>query len=229
MEMYGEQSKSIPQKLTIFILEIILLWIAYLIMFGGWNVTISEWIGVSATSQSLDRKIIIFIFSVIVFIRISGMMFFWLRRKIPWEESISIPFAFALYFIGFAVFALTSDKAINWFDYLGIFIFLSGSFLNTFSEIQRDIWKKKPENKGKLYTKGLFGWSMHINYFCDVLWVSAYAMLTRNWYAAIIPVWLFCFFAFFNIPKLDKYLAEKYKTQFETYKAKTKKIIPFIY
>ena len=70
---------------------------------------------------------------------------------------------------------------------------------------------------------------MHINFFGDLLWVSAYAMITRNWYALIIPIFIFCFFAFANIPKLDAYLAKKYSTEFEDYSKKTKKFIPFIY
>lgn len=229
MDMYGQQNKSIPQKITIFILEMVLLWVAYQIMFGMWNSLVSGWIGTDVENQSFTRKVIVFIFSLIVFFRINAMMFFWLKRKIPWEESFSIPFAFALYFIGFAIFVLTCSKVFDWFDYLGIFIFLLGSFLNTFSEIQRNVWKKKPEHKGQLYTKGLFGLSMHINFFGDVLWVTAYAMLTRNWYAGIIPLWLFCFFAFYNIPKLDHYLSGKYGQQFEAYKSSTKKFIPFIY
>jgi protein-S-isoprenylcysteine O-methyltransferase Ste14 len=36
-------------------------------------------------------------------------------------------------------------------------------------------------------------------------------------------------FVFFIIPRLDKYLAEKYKDDFKEYAAKTKKLIPWIY
>ena len=157
------------------------------------------------------------------------MMIHLLKRKIPWEESISVPMAFALYFIGFPLLVFNREIPINWVDYLAIFIFALGSFLNTASELSRHNWKKRPENKGKLYTIGLFKYSMHINYFGDILWVSAYALVTFNVYSIAIPVLLFCLFAFWNIPVLDKYLAGRYKEQFAKYAKETKKLIPFIY
>ena len=157
------------------------------------------------------------------------MMFYMMERKIPWEESVSIPMAFSLYYIGYSLLVYNREIPIDWIDYSAILLFIIGSGFNTISEVQRHLWKKHPENKGKLYTSGLFKYSMHINFFGDVLWVSAYAIITRNYYSIAIPVLLFCMFAFWNIPVLDKYLAGKYKEQFESYKAKTKKLIPFIY
>ncbi len=157
------------------------------------------------------------------------MMIYLLKRKIPWEESFSVPMAFALYFIDFPLFVFNREISIDWVDYLAIFIFITSSCLNTISELQRHFWKNHQENKGKLYTIGLFKYSMHINYFGDILWVSAYAIITRNYYSIAIPTLLFCLFVFWNIPALDKYLAGKYKKQFDKYKKITKKLIPFIY
>lgn len=147
----------------------------------------------------------------------------------PWEETFSIPVAFAIYYIGFALFGYKAQAELSFFDFIAVGIYLLGSYLNTGSELARFWWKKRPENKGKLYTTGLFNYSMHINYFGDLLWVIAYAMITRNWYSITIVIFLFSFFAFYNIPVLDKYLAAKYGDQFEEYRRKTKKFIPFIY
>lgn len=229
MDMYGRYDKSIPQKTVIVILEIILLWISWKILFHHSGDVILKWFGAENAGGGFARSVVIFSFSVIVFLRITIAMFTFVKRKIPWEESISIPFAFALYYVGFALFVLTSSAPLGWIDYAGILIFLCGSFLNTFSEWQRHQWKKKPENKGKLYTEGLFRYSMHINYFGDLLWVTGYAILTRNIYSWIIPVFLFCFFVFFNIPKLDEHLKSKYGDQFEEWRKRTKRFIPFIY
>ncbi|MEO8413133.1 MAG: DUF1295 domain-containing protein [Ginsengibacter sp.] len=101
--------------------------------------------------------------------------------------------------------------------------------MNTFSELLRSAWKKNPSNKGKLYTGGLFKYPMHINYFGDLLWVSGYALVTGNGYSIFIVIFLFCFFAFYNIPMLDKHLASKYGVAFEGYKRRTKKLVPFVY
>lgn len=229
MDLYGEKSKSIPQKTVLLVLEIIILGVSYWILFGnGYRKIMSSFTETFATGNNV-RHIILFIFNCIVFLRILITIFYLLKRKMPWEEAISIPFAFAIYYIGFALLGYKSGNTIGIIDLLGILLFFLGSCLNTISELQRDKWKKLPENKGHLYSAGLFKYSMHINYFGDILWVSAYAILTRNWYSVIIPLWLFCFFAFFNAPKLDRYLASKYGKEFEDYRKKTKKLIPFLY
>jgi steroid 5-alpha reductase family enzyme len=147
----------------------------------------------------------------------------------PWEEAFSIPLAFAIYYIGYALLGFKANQPFNFADVISIILFLTGSYFNTAAELMRDKWKKAPENKGKLYTGGLFRYAMHINYFGDVLWVTAYAIVTRNWFSCFIPAFILSFFVFYNIPKLDKYLASKYGKQFEEYRQKTKKLIPFVY
>lgn len=229
MDLYGQKSKSIPQKIVIHALEILLLWLSFYILFGHGGNWLQEHLGIRNANGFNDRRILLFIFNIIIFVRLGYMMFFLLKRKIPWEESISVPFAFALYFIGFPLFVLPVAKAIDSLDYASVTLFLFGCVLNSGGEILRDRWKKKPENKGKLYTGGFFKYSRHINYFGDLLWVSAYALLTRNWYSVSIPVFLFCFFAFYNAPKLDRYLKEKYGEAYVDYARKTKMLMPFIY
>jgi len=229
MELYGQTSKSIPQKIVIHLIEIVFILLSYWILFqegGNWC---QSHLHIHNAEGGVARRIVIFSFNIITFLRLAYMMFFLLKRKIPWEESISVPFAFALYFIGFALFVLPVDLPIDGLDYFAIALFVIGCILNSGSEILRNSWKQKPEHKGKLYTRGFFKYSRHINYFGDVLWVTAYALITRNWYAVSIPVFLFCFFAFYNAPKLDKYLRTKYGAAFEHYAKTTKMIIPFIY
>lgn len=227
MDLYNEKGKSIPQKIIMTVLEIVILVISYWILFSdGYNRIFSS---SDQISGNYTRHLILFIFNIIVFLRIKITLFYLIKRNIPWEEAFSIPFAFAMYYIGFALFGYKNQNNIGLIDIIAIMTFIIGSYLNTGSEIARDRWKKNPENKGKLYTTGLFKYSMHINYFGDILWVTGYAILTRNWYSISILIILFCFFAFYNIPKLDRYLSSKYREQFDEYNKKTKKFIPFIY
>lgn len=228
MELYGQQNSSIPQKIIIHILEIIFIIISYWILFQNGGNWVSEHLSIQNSTGNIDRRIIIFTFNIIIFIRLGYMMFFLLKRKIPWAESINIPFAFALYFIGFPLFVLPVSAPIDWLDYFSIVLFLSGCVLNSGGEILRKKWKKNPENTGKIYTHGFFKYSRHINYFGDILWVTAYAIITKNWYSIIIPILLFCLFAFYNAPKLDKYLKEKYGSSYDEYASKTKMLIPYI-
>lgn len=225
MELYGKEDKSTAQKIILVALEIVIIYGSYWLLFsGGYSKLFS-----TAAAGNEQRHWVLFLFNLIVFIRLCVTFFYLTKRHMPWAEAFSIPFAFATYYIGFALLGYKSPQVIDGIDLAGIFLFAAGSFLNTGSELLRNKWKKDPENKGKLYTKGLFRYSRHINYFGDILWVTGYAVVCRNWYAAIIPVSIFCFFAFYNAPKLDKYLATKYGGQFDDYRKKTKMLVPFIY
>ncbi|MEO9005289.1 MAG: DUF1295 domain-containing protein [Ginsengibacter sp.] len=229
MDLYSQESKSIPQKVIIHLLEIFFLWLSWWILFGEGGDFIQNKLHIHNATASIERREIIFVFNIVIFLRLAFMMFFLLKRKIPWEESVSVPFAFALYYIGYAMLVLPTNRSIDWIDYGAIILFIIGCTLNTGGEILRNHWKKNLENKGKIYTKGFFKYSMHINYFGDLLWVIGYAVITRNGWSVAIPVFLFCFFAFYNIPMLDKHLHEKYGDGFEAYAKYTKKLIPFIY
>jgi protein-S-isoprenylcysteine O-methyltransferase Ste14 len=229
MDLYGQQSKSIPQKIIIHLLEILILWFSYWILFQDGGAFIEKLLHIHNATENIERRTIIFIFNIIIFLRLTYMMIVLLKRKIPWEESVSVPFAFALYFLGYPLFVLPVSASIDGLDFFAIGLFIIGCFLNSGGEILRNEWKNKPENTGKIYTKGFFRYSRHINYFGDILWVTAYAVVTKNWYSITIPIFLFCFFAFYNAPKLDKYLKGKYGKEYDEYAKRTKMLIPFIY
>ncbi|MDM8555644.1 DUF1295 domain-containing protein [Desulfococcaceae bacterium HSG7] len=114
-------------------------------------------------------------------------------------------------------------------DYFSIILYLFGSWLNTYSEYTRYIWKKREINKGWLYTQGLFKYSMHINYFGDIVLFTGLALLTLRFSMLFVPLAMALNFVFFIIPRLDKYLAAKYGDEFKEYAGSTKKFIPGIY
>jgi len=227
MDLYNTKDNSIPQKTVLLILELLIIGISYWILLAeGYNQLFSSDSPVHGNEM---RHMILFTFNLIVFFRMCITIFYFVKRHIPWEEAFSIPVAFTVYYIGFALLGYKVTSDIELVDIFGITLFLIGSFLNTGSELLRDKWKKNSANKGKLYTVGFFKYSMHINYFGDVLWVMGYALVTRNWYSIVIPILLFCFFTLYNIPKLDNYLASRYGQQFAEYRRITKKLVPFIY
>ena len=116
MDLYGQQSKSIPQKVIIHLIEILLLWLSYWILFQGGGAWCENYLHIHNANQNAERRIIIFAFNIIIFLRLAYMMIFLLKRKIPWEESISVPLAFALYFIGFPLFVLPIAKPLDSID-----------------------------------------------------------------------------------------------------------------
>lgn len=176
-----------------------------------------------------DRQLILAFFCWIYVVRLFITNFIFLKRKMEWREMlfVSVLMSFALF--SFARVGGSSFQPITALDYFSIFLFLLGSWLNTWSEYTRYIWKKDERNKGRLYTVGLFRYSMHINYFGDVLLFTGFALITWKFSLLLIPLAMFMIFVFFIIPRLDKYLAEKYGDEFKEYAAKTKKLIPRVY
>lgn len=229
MDLYGQTSKSIPQKLVIHVLELGLIWLSYWILFRDGGDWCENHLHIQNATGNSGRRLIIILFNIITFLRIAYAMIFLLKRRISLEECVSIPFAFALYFVGFSLFTLPATAPAGGLDYFTIVVFALGCTLNSGGEILRNVWKMKPENAGKIYTGGFFRYSRHINYFGDILWVLAYALITRSWYALSIPLLLFVFFAFYNAPKLDQYLKQKYGEDFEAYAKRTKMLVPFIF
>jgi protein-S-isoprenylcysteine O-methyltransferase Ste14 len=224
MDMYGQKDPSLPQKGVILSSELFLIAVSAWVLFGD----LLEGVRAFGSDPEPTRNLVLFTFNVVVFGRFLLTLFYFLERRIPWEEAFSVPTAFALYLLGFPLLARPASTPVGLLELAGIVLFALGSFLNTFSEYQRKRFKSDPMNKGKLYTGGLFALSMHPNYFGDLLWVSGYACVTHNPYSALIPAFLFCFFYFYNVPKLDAHQRERYGQSFVDYERRTKRLIPFV-
>lgn len=153
MELYGKKSKSIPQKVVIHLIEILLLWLSYWILFQSGGAWFEKYLHIHNATDNMDRRILIFIFNILIFLRLVYMMIVLLKRKIPWKESVSVPFAFAVYFIGFSLFVLPIYPPINELDYFAIALFIIGCTLNSGGEILRNEWKKNQKIGGKFIRK----------------------------------------------------------------------------
>lgn len=92
---------------------------------------------------------------------------------------------------------------------IGGTMYLTGIFLEAFSEIQRTHFKQDPNNKGKPFTGGLFSLAGHINYGGITLWRAGYAMAAAGWpWAAAVGGFFFYDFASRGVPVLDAYCQE---------------------
>ncbi|MEO8948535.1 MAG: DUF1295 domain-containing protein [Mucilaginibacter sp.] len=165
MDLYEQKSKSIPQKVAIHCLEIFFLWLSFWILFSDGGAWMATHLHIRNATVDFGRRQIIFLFNIIIFFRLAYMMLFLLKRKIPWEESISVPVAFAIYYVGYSLFVLPTSLPIDLFDLFAIILFIIGCVLNSGGEILRNQWKKDPGNKGQIYTAGFFKYARHINYF----------------------------------------------------------------
>lgn len=209
--------------LLLFASVLVSLWI----LLGGGDVWLSAHTPLRLEGGDALRRGLLAGALVVLFLRLCATFFVLLPRKIPPAEAMGIPGAFAVYFVGMPLFAAAEPAARPLVAALGILLFGVGSALNTGAELLRAQWKKRPENRGKVYTAGLFRYAVHINYFGDVLWAAGLAVLTGNGWSALVPALLFCFFQFFNAPMLDRHLSARYGSDFDAYKARTPSVIPW--
>ena len=167
------------------------------------------WLKPYAIDGAFTRQIIV-IFCLFFYVaRLFITVFVFLKRKMEWSEMLLVSGLMSFTLFSFAKIGGNNDQPIGSLDYLSIFLYLLGSWLNTYSEYTRYVWKKQKKNKGRLYTAGLFKYSMHINYIGDIFLFIGFALITLQFSMLLIPFLMALNFIFFIIPRLDKYLATK--------------------
>ncbi len=116
-------------------------------------------------------------------------------------------------------------------DLIGLMIFGTGFMTETIADYQLTVFKKNPENSGKILTTGLWSISRHPNYFGEALvwWgISFYALgLHNGWYTLVSPVVMTLLLRFVSgVPMIEK--RYKGRPDWEDYKAKTPPFVPYI-
>jgi protein-S-isoprenylcysteine O-methyltransferase Ste14 len=228
--MHGQEGKSHVERATLVILHTAAVALSAWVLLGDGLATVAGWVGAGWEHGGATARCWLLLgCAVIYYLRVSLGAYLLIKRRMGWAEVGTVaPFLVVVHAV-FAFFGAQATAPIGPLDYVAVFLYLLGSFFNTGSEVIRHFWKKHPENKGKIYTGGLFALSMHINYFGDSVLFTGYAMLTLSWWTGIIPVLMTLMFIFMHIPMLDKYLEERYGDDFRAYAKKTKKLIPCIY
>jgi protein-S-isoprenylcysteine O-methyltransferase Ste14 len=193
------------------------------------NAVPDTWLKQYQLSGDLARRILIAACLIIYFLRLQVTVWVFQKRKWTWLETITITVLMSVVLYSFARAGGSNQLAVGYVEAIGIILYLAGSYLNTHSEYYRHVWKLKAENQRRLYTRGLFSWSMHINYFGDIVLFTGLAMTTHSLSMLVIPLIMALNFVFNIIPSLDRYLEKKYKDEFSDYAGRTKKLIPLIY
>jgi len=193
------------------------------------DATSDTWLKQYRLSGDLARRILIAACLIIYFVRLQVTVWVFQKRKWTWLETITITVLMSFVLYSFARAGGNNQQVVGYVEAVGILLYLSGSYLNTHSEYYRHVWKLKAKNQGRLYTRGLFSLSMHINYFGDIVLFTGLAMATHSLSMLVIPLIMALNFVFNIIPSLDRYLEKKYKDEFSDYARTTKKFIPLIY
>lgn len=186
------------------------------------------WTGLPVlAAQSRDRML--FGFGVVYFLRLNVMARCLLPRDLAMEELTVVQLWIGSIMASFAFGALRVTEAMSCQCATGsLALYLFGSWLNTWSELQRKWWKAKAENKGRCYTEGLFAWSRNVNYLGDVVLFMGWGVASGCWWNLWPSVTMAASFYWFHIPDKESYLRERYAQDWPAYEARTKSLIPFV-
>lgn len=118
-----------------------------------------------------------------------------------------------------ALVIITSNTRLplDLFAFIGIALWLGGFGIEVVADRQKREFRKKPENKGKFISTGLWAWSRHPNYFGEILlWtgitIASLPILSGwQWVTIISPIFVATLLIKISgIPKLEAHAEEKW-------------------
>lgn len=175
------------------------------------------------------RAWLVVTFSLVYVLRVLITTYVTVQRRVTYAEAALVGgWMFVIHATMGLVAAHISGPLDGW-TVVGVVLYAFGSWMNTFSELQRRAWKARPGNAGHLYTRGLFRWCRHPNYLGDTLLFSGFAAVTGSWVALVIPAIMALGFVFAAIPALDRRLKAHYGDEFEQWAAHTRRYIPLVW
>lgn len=117
----------------------------------------------------------------------------------------------------------------TWLDGIGVSLWMLGFLFETVGDYQLMVFKREPDNRGRIMTRGLWSWTRHPNYFGEAaLWwgIGVIALGSRpGWTALLGPLVItFLLLGVSGVPMLEK----KYRGRpdFEAYAARTPAFFP---
>jgi steroid 5-alpha reductase family enzyme len=128
----------------------------------------------------------------------------------------------------FINFSLREDLTV--IDFLGICVWCIGFIFEAVGDYQLRAFKKRPENKGKIMTTGLWKYTRHPNYFGEVIvWWGIFllALSVKNgWMAVVSPLLIsFLILRVSGVTMLEKKYAGN--PDFEAYAKRTNAFFPW--
>ena len=151
--MERKKDKSYNQKIVFAIIHFIALLISVWVLFYPEQNFILKIIGQPKIATPLISRIIIFSCATLYFFRHIITLFVLLKREIPWNEVFGVGFFITIIQVLFAILTVYSKENFSQFDWILIGFVVFGSYLNTGSELQRMVWKKREFNRGNYIPK----------------------------------------------------------------------------
>ncbi|HVC47887.1 MAG TPA: DUF1295 domain-containing protein [Terracidiphilus sp.] len=228
-QMYDLTSPSPAQRIVL--AALLACWVALCwgILFGGGLALLSRQLLLEWEPGDPLRRALLAAAFTLYFVRVLFTVFVFLKRGVGWTEVFTVAPWVLCIFLLLAVLGGFNASPTGLLCLAGAALFVLGSWMNTWSEFQRHRWKSRAQNKGLLYTHGLFRIVRHPNYLGDLLSFTGLCLIAGRWSTAVIPVLMLAGFVFVNIPVLDAHLREHYGAAFDEYAKTTAKLIPFLY
>jgi hypothetical protein len=125
--IYGHEPSSTARRATIVTAETVLAAVAlWILLLGGIDVIDSRF-GFRFAVAPLFRRLVLFLFVVLTYVRMTTMITVLLKRSIGWEEAIAVPFAFLLYYVVFSPLGGFRDATFGALDVAALALFAIGA------------------------------------------------------------------------------------------------------
>ena len=125
-------------------------------------------------------------------------------------------------------FAIQSDSPLSLFDYIGIALWLVGMYFEAVADYQLWKFKQNADNRGKIFTAGLWKYTRHPNYFGEFLiWWGFFclALSTGAYWTVISPLLMTYFLMKFSgVGRLEQTM--KLRPGYESYMKTTNAFFP---
>jgi protein-S-isoprenylcysteine O-methyltransferase Ste14 len=229
IDIYAAYGRSTRQCIFVTFVAGVSLFLAWWLLIGNGTEWVGRIFGQVWRQGDERRRLCMAIALAIYFVRLLFTQFVFLKRAMAWKEAAAIGPWILFVVLVLAVAGATNSARFSYADVAGCLLFAFGSWVNSFSEFTRNKWKQRRENRGRLYTLGLFRFSRHPNYLGDLISFSGLCLLAGRWPTFGIPLIMLIGFVFVNIPMLDAHLRAHYGEEFDIYAKRTRKLIPFIY
>ena len=227
--MYELKGASAAQRLAMAALVGIWVLAAWWMLAGGGLAVLGVQFGWAWHEGDAARRICLAAGFSIYYLRILFTQFMFLKRGMSWNESLTITVWLLIIVLLLGIAGGTNGAPFGLAGIAGVVLFVLGSWINSYSEYARHVWKRRTENAGHLFTGSFFRYSRHPNYLGDLLLFSGLCLIAGAWVTIIVPALMLAGFVFVNIPVLDEHLHDHYGSAFDEYAQRTRKLIPFVY
>ena len=159
------------------------------------------------------------------------------NRKTPLENGL-LAFVFLgmvalpLIYIFTPLFNFVNYSLPVWGNVLGIVTFAIALYL--FWRSHHDLGKNwsptlQVREDHTLITNGIYQSIRHPMYTAIWLWTIAQALLLTNWIAGLSGIITFGTLYFFRVGNEEKMMLEQFGEQYQTYRQRTKRLVPFLF